>query len=249
MASFLCILISPVLLLISFPFAIFATLTTTLALSALFFRALIVYAELALVLIQNHFTAAGESKRMSLGRQSTPQVNDEKDARRKSRRSSTGSGYSNTGSITPKMTESGGLGIYGGGGIERDFEGVGGWRIPGSDDDDVLWTSMNSRLELPAIIDDRKRNHHRSVTSGSLSSTQLIARSPARSIARTPSSAHAAGNASPEEYFANRTASKSTSALDAANTGKAVLRRKSSSTPTFSSDSSLRTLPLITPQS
>ena len=207
------------------------------------------HAELAAVLIQNQFAAAGESKGISLVRHSTPPANDEKDSRRKSRRSSAGSGYSNNGSMTPKIPDSSGLGIYGSGGIERDFEGVGGWRIPGSDDDDVLWTSMNSRLELPALVDERKHNHHRSVTSGSLSSAPLNTRSPARLFARTPPSAYVASNASPEEYFANRAASKSTSALDTVNTGKALLRRKTSSTSTFSSESSIRTLQTITPQS
>lgn len=249
MTSLLCIVLFPIIILVSLPLAIFAALTTSFALSTLFVRTLVVYAELAAVLVQNQFAGPGESKGISSVRQSTPPSNDEKESRRKSRRSSTGSGYSNTGSMTPKIPDSSGLGIYGGAGIERDFEGVGGWRIPGSDDDDVLWTSMNSRLELPAIVDERKQNHHRSVTSGSLSSVHLITRSPARLFARTPSSAHTGGNASPEEYFANRTASKSTSALDAVNTGKALLRRKTSSTSTFSSESSVRTLQTITPQS
>jgi hypothetical protein len=43
-------------------------------------------------------------------------------------------------------------------GPERDFEGVGGWRLSG---DDETWTTINSRLELP----DKQyhgRNHHRS---------------------------------------------------------------------------------------
>lgn len=48
-------------------------------------------------------------------------------------------------------------------GAARDFEGVGGWRLGGADDD-VLWTSINSRLELPA---DHVRRHRRSATSGS----------------------------------------------------------------------------------
>ncbi|MCJ1261084.1 hypothetical protein MMC22_000948 [Lobaria immixta] len=252
MLSLLCIFLSPVLVVISLPLAIFAALTTSLAFSALFLRALVVYAELTAVLIQNQFATnhGPAAKRVSSDRKSTPPVMiDEKDTRRKSRRSSACSGNSNGGSMTPKRPESSGLGIYGSGGIERDFEGVGGWRIPGSDDDDVLWTSMNSRLELPAIVDERKRNHHRSLTSSSLSTASLIPGSRAPSFARTPSSTRAAGNASPEEYFANRTASKSTTALDTVNIGKSLLRRKTSSTSTFSSASSTRTLPASTSHS
>lgn len=52
-------------------------------------------------------------------------------------------------------------------GITRDFEGVGGWRLDsGETDEEVLWTSINSRLELPA--DHGRRHHRRSLTSGSL---------------------------------------------------------------------------------
>ncbi len=51
-------------------------------------------------------------------------------------------------------------------GPTRDFEGVGGWRLDkSSDDDDALWTGINSRLELPA---DHTRRHHRSLTGGSM---------------------------------------------------------------------------------
>lgn len=48
-------------------------------------------------------------------------------------------------------------------GPTRDFEGVGGWRLDNrsDDDEDALWTNMNSRLELPA---DHIRRHHRSLT-------------------------------------------------------------------------------------
>lgn len=246
MFNLLCILLSPVLLLISLPLAIFAAVTTSLAFSALFFRALLVYAELAAVLIQNQFAINDAVKSISSDRKLMVSVVDDKDSRRKSRRSSACSGNSNGGSMTPRIPESSGLGIYGSGGIERDFEGVGGWRIPGSDDDDVLWTSMNSRLELPAIVDERQHNHNRSLTSSSLSAASLITSSRPRSFARTPSSTHAAGHTSPEEYFANRAASKSTSALDTVNIGKALLRRETSSTSTFSSENSTRTVPTNT---
>jgi len=50
-------------------------------------------------------------------------------------------------------------------GAARDFEGVGGWRIGDREDEEALWTSINSRLELPA---EHKRRHQRSHTSGSL---------------------------------------------------------------------------------
>ncbi|KAF3767835.1 hypothetical protein M406DRAFT_355727 [Cryphonectria parasitica EP155] len=50
-------------------------------------------------------------------------------------------------------------------GMDRDFEGVGGWRLDGKDaDDDDAWTQLNSRLELPH--DPQRRHHHRSPSGG-----------------------------------------------------------------------------------
>lgn len=49
-------------------------------------------------------------------------------------------------------------------GQQRDFEGVGGWRLDPPSDEESLWTNINARLELPA---DHIRRHRRSVTGGS----------------------------------------------------------------------------------
>lgn len=226
------LLISPLLLFISIQLAIFAAFTTTIAFSTLFFRALLVYAELAAALIQDqfaHHTQSQEFKTIS------KELAEEKYHPRKSRRGST-SGSSNGGSITPKAPETSGFGVYGGGGVTRDFEGVGGWRIPGTEDEDELWTSMNSRLELPALGDEGRRHHHRSRTYGSLSTYRLPLKSAGQSRARTPTgSMSAVRSPSPDEYFTERKASKSTSALDTANIGKSLLRHKPSSSSSGSS--------------
>ncbi|KAJ4413712.1 hypothetical protein N0V85_003452 [Neurospora sp. IMI 360204] len=50
------------------------------------------------------------------------------------------------GEMIPPLPESGGLAPSVG--IERDFEGVGGWRFNDNKDDDG-WENINSRLELP----------------------------------------------------------------------------------------------------
>lgn len=170
--------------------------------------------------------------------------------------------------MTPKVPESSsGLGIFSSGGMmERDFEGIGGWRVPGSDDDDILWTSMNSRLELPAIVDNnnrKKRHHHhqRSLTSGSsVSSRPLITRSSTRSLRKTfPIAAHTTGDADAgsAEYFfdAARANPKSViSAVDAAanannTTRRSSICRKTSSTSMFSSsDGSIWPLQTKSPQ-
>lgn len=162
-------------------------------------------------------------------------------------KSETGTGHSNAGSMTPKVPESSGLGIFGSGGVERDFEGVGGWRVPGSDDDDVLWTSMNSRLELPAILDERKRHHQRSLTSGSITSTPLITRSSMRSLKKTASNAHPGDDAGSTGYFDSRANAKSVTAGDYTNVRRSSLCRKASSASMFSSDGSTRMLQTKSP--
>ncbi len=226
MPSLFYILLSPILLLVSIPLSLFAALTTTLAFSTLFFRALLVYAELGAVLIQNHFVSHHTKGQPLAPTKVIPAIVEGKEPRYKSRRSSAGSG-SNGGSTTPRLPDTG-FAIYNGGGVVRDFEGVGGWRVPGTDDEDAIWTSLNSRLELPAVIDGRRPNHHRSRTSGSLTNMSLPLTSPVSSRARTPTSVRVGGRTSPEEseYFANRAPSKSTTALDTANIGKALLHHE-----------------------
>ena len=184
MPSLFYVLLSPILLVISLPLSLFAALTTILAFTTLYFRALLVYTELGAVLIQNQFVNQHATQKTIAPTRVTAATVEGEQPQHKRRRSSAGSG-SNGGSTTSKASD-GGLGIYGGSGVIRDFEGVGGWRIPGTDDEDATWMSLNSRLELPAVVDGRRRNHHRSRTSGSLTNTSLPLKSPVRSRARTP---------------------------------------------------------------
>ena len=237
MSALTFFLISPLLWIITVPLIIFAAFTTFLAFTTLLLRALIVYVELAAALIQNHFAREKTPNgSVTLSRLTLPPAG-AKHARRKNTRGSAASGSSN-GSVTPReQRPSSGLGVYGGQGAARDFEGVGGWRIPGPSDDDLPWLNMNSRLELPTMVDGRQRNHHRSRTSGSLTSIPLPTKSPTSTGIRPP------GTASPEEYFGHRVSSKSTTALDAANIGKALLRHQPSHS-SGSSGSSAHTLHL-----
>ncbi len=230
----MCTLLSSFLIFISMPLALFGLLTTSFAFSTLFLRVIVVYAELAVVLVRDQFP--GQVTLINIA--PPPKIRSpafgEKEQSRINRRGSTGRGDS--GSRTPRIPETNGLGIYSGGGIGRDFEGVGGWMFPNPDDEDGLWTSMNSRLELPATICERKRHHCRSFTSSSLSSASLVTRSPVRSRTRTPYGTRASRNASPEEYFVERPSSRSTTALDTANISRALLRSKTSSVSTVYSD-------------
>ncbi|KAK1771333.1 hypothetical protein QBC33DRAFT_149620 [Phialemonium atrogriseum] len=85
---------------------------------------------------------------------------------RRSRRPSQGSATS-IGSITPiNEVEDGTSGPSGSwlpasSGMDRDFEGVGGWRLDDANDD-ADWANINSRLELP--LERTPRHHHRSAS-------------------------------------------------------------------------------------
>lgn len=121
MPSLLYILLSPLLLIISIPLSLFAALTTTLAFSTLIGHALLVYAELGAILIQNQFSSQHGSK-ITLAPITIPSaVAEGKSSQHKSRRSSVDSG-SNGGSTILEAS----LGHCSGSGLVRDFEGVGG---------------------------------------------------------------------------------------------------------------------------
>ena len=268
------IFVTPILLFISIPLATFALFTTSLAFSTLFIRVVIVYIELGVAVAQNHLTIhKSVSPLPSKSRPSSIQSR----LRSKSRRSSTTSGIaSETGSTTPKildlLTKNNSTltmnTIYGATIPDRDFEGVGGWRFPNPDDEaeEGLWTSINSRLELPnAIPGEHKRKHRRSMTSGSLTSVPLfdarlrrtvgttglrspegMTRPPMRSRARTP------GTTSPDEIAGSgidKLSSRSATSLqEAANTRRSIVQRKSSSSMSTTSDgSSIKSLQLQIP--
>lgn len=87
------------------------------------------------------------------------------------RRRTSGASFHSVGSITPIED-----GLHSGNqrdsfamvsslNMDRDFEGVGGWRVTGKHADyDDAWAQLNSRLELP--LDTQRRHHHRSPSGG-----------------------------------------------------------------------------------
>jgi hypothetical protein len=181
--------ILPFILLLSIPLAIFAAITTTLACAILLFRVLLVYAELAVAVIP-YILGLATTKQSPPRTKSFPNSN-VVPVRRRKRRSSGGSGASG-GSITPVASDIN-FGLNQSIGLQRDFEGVGGWRLDVPSEDELLWTSFNSRLELPT---DHVRRHRRSLTSGSMPgerrrgersySPEATVTSPNTSRARTP---------------------------------------------------------------
>jgi hypothetical protein len=199
----------PLLLVLSVPFAIFAAFTTAIALSALTLRALIVYIELTIVVIHNYVFLRLLSKPSRRPR--TPSGRDGAHKRRK-RRSSGGSAVSDQGLVVPVDRDARGYVLASSVGIERDFEGVGGWSLSGPNED-TLWTSMNSRLELSA--GERQRRHRRSLTASGIPSGNTegrlrrewrysqagISMSPIMSRARTPPATALGQPGSSEGYF------------------------------------------------
>lgn len=152
--------IVPFLFIVTVPLALFAGITTTLAFAVLICRVLVVYLDIALTLVNQSLLGVKIPLRLQQAaiRSNSPsptRAGQSLSFRRRRRRPSSVS----IGTITPVHDAS--LGLTPSVGAERDFEGVGGWR---TGDDDAIWTTFNSRLELP----DRQhnRNHHRSPSGG-----------------------------------------------------------------------------------
>ncbi|MCJ1404286.1 hypothetical protein MMC11_007511 [Xylographa trunciseda] len=241
MSMFLSIALTPFILVVSVPLFVFAIITTSLAFSTLLLRVLIVYIELAVVVVHNHFSLAPSSNKQ-------PPL-----SHKKSGRSIAGS-RSSSGSLTPKLPVPD-SGIYPSTPLARDFEGVGGWRFPDAEDDDseALWTGMNARLELPALAivgGELKAKHERSLTTGALLGDRPTIKR-ATSQRPRPISAYMSGTASPEEVFAGARASRSVADLGEAGMGGLGLgmnmgrvrgkHRKSSSSSTGSSGKTTQT--------
>ncbi|KEY70920.1 hypothetical protein S7711_00762 [Stachybotrys chartarum IBT 7711] len=159
----------PFLFVVTVPLAICAGITSTLAFSVLIVRVIAVYIDIALSLVPKSLLGRSRSRtlthyrRAASTRPSSAHSDDPSPAltpvRRRRRRPSSVSIRS--GSTTP--VGDGGLGLIPSVGPERDFEGIGGWRVPQGDD--TTWTAIHSRLELP----DRQhfgRHHQRSASSG-----------------------------------------------------------------------------------
>lgn len=238
------ITLAPALILFSLPLTIFAAVTTTLAISTLFLRALIAYVELAAFLARNQ-VALISSQLISHTRSSSPSAFttsssaedppiissnglDRSDSRKLklSHRTSIAS----NGPLTPRpfgesnMSGSGGGGIYGrnSAGVfgQRDFEGVGGWGMEDSDDEDrVPWTVMSSRLELPNHVAHERRDgiHPRSGSSMSFMPTRPTSwhaltpssRRPTSWHAKTPSGSTCSNSGG--DYFSTKRSSRPTS--------------------------------------
>lgn len=242
--------VAPFLLLfVSIPLAFFALITTSVAVTLLSFRALVVYFHLAIAIVGAWLSLSPSNH--SLPRRSrlvpTSVRSSPTGARQRSRRTSIASTASSLDSpafsAPPpnflKYKNNSLTTLIGTSELTRDFEGVGGWRVPGDDDEEALWMGINSRLELPAEIPTRR--HRRSIT-GTTSpgnrlsaGSEILRMSPVQSRARTPV------RFVPDDeygYFPQQPASNNRRLSYSSETPKQHPRRKSASGSSTSSNAS-----------
>ncbi|KAF2623263.1 hypothetical protein BU25DRAFT_350567 [Macroventuria anomochaeta] len=197
-----------IIVMVSVPLAIFAVVTTSIALSLLAFRGFIVYTQLGTALLGAWLSPA-PPKPIALQHQPPSPERTSPPRNHHRRSSSNGSGTSSqdtavpvsrfgpkSGSFTALLTE---------GGPTRDYEGVGGWRDTGNEDEEALWMGINSRLQLPAAISGQR--HQRRHTGGQSPnqrwswSPETFRMSPVQSRARTPNRVLASEGYNNGDYF------------------------------------------------
>jgi len=177
----LYLLVPPFLIIVSIPLAIFACFTTLLAFTLLLIRVSIVYFELGIAVLRTWLVA----KPSKIDRKDLPSPTRSPQHRR---RSSTLSSPSSQDFRRPPPKSDSYISLLGAGVPDRDYEGVGGWRLEGEEPEETIWMGMNSRLELP--LSGGQKRHQRSLTGSSQRLTwnpEALKMSPVQSRTRTPS--------------------------------------------------------------
>lgn len=178
----LYLLAPPALILVSIPLAVFAAFTSCIAFTLLLIRVSIVYFELGFALLRS-WLISDSTKAASKEHYSHAQ------SPQRRRRSSVLSSPSSQEFRGPPLKSDSYVTLLGAGAPDRDYEGVGGWRVEGDEPEEALWIGMNSRLELP-LSGGGQRRHQRSLTGSSQRwtwSPEALKMSPVQSRARTPS--------------------------------------------------------------
>ena len=184
----LYLLVPLALILVSIPLALFAAFTTCIAFALLLIRVSIVYFELGIALLRSWLVSEPTKARE---RRPSPQPH-------RRRRSSFPSSLPSQEFRRPPPKSDSYVTLLGAGAPDRDYEGVGGWRVEGDEPEEALWIGMNSRLELP-LVGGGQGKHRRSLTGNSQRwtwSPEALKMSPVQSRTRTPSIEHAI-----DEYF------------------------------------------------
>lgn len=175
-SDLILITLAPAFILFSLPLTVFAAITTILALSTLFLRALIAYSELAALLARNQValissqlishtrSSSASTFTTSSSAEDPPTIISTNGLERSDSRQSKlshRSSIASNGPLTPRPAGAGesnmsGGGIYGlnSAGVfgQRDFEGVGGWSMEDSDDDEEEEEEGNDVDRLPWTV-------------------------------------------------------------------------------------------------
>ncbi|KAJ4353594.1 uncharacterized protein N0V89_005324 [Didymosphaeria variabile] len=144
----------PLLFLVSFPLAIFAAVTTGIAISLLAVRVSIVYFELGVALV--HAYLFPEPAKPA-PRRVIPPVS----PTRFRRTSSTPQDGAPAARLYTKSGSSASLINVTQMANARDYEGVGGWRYYEGEEEEAIWMGMNKRLELPLALPPGRRHQRR----------------------------------------------------------------------------------------
>jgi hypothetical protein len=199
------------IVLLSVPLAMFAVITTSIALSLLAFRGLVVYTQLGTALL-GAWLSPTPPKPAALRQQTITTPSPERTSPPRSRNRRSSSNLSGTSSqdftvAAARLTHRSGsfTALLGGNELTRDYEGVGGWRDPGNKEEEALWMGINSRLQLPAATPGRR--HQRRHTGGQIPnqrwswSPEAFRMSPVQNRARTSVRVDSNGLYENADYF------------------------------------------------
>ena len=224
----------PLIACFSIPLVSFAALTTSIAFFTLLIRVGVLYFELFFALLQSAILPTppgsnGAKQTLPKPQLSPHNITVSAAANKTSQSQSVNLGAAYTakskGAIsTPPRKTSSGASLVGTRAATRDYEGVGGWRLPLTehDEEEALWMGMNSRLELPALsipgTPSSVRRQRRSTTGGSSSGGRgsLGEAGGGGGSAAEAMRKRVPGTASPEGYF-NQILSPCTAIVDSPN--------------------------------
>ncbi|KAH8167080.1 hypothetical protein CIB48_g1195 [Xylaria polymorpha] len=155
----------PFVFIVALPLALCAGVTTIFAFLVLFLRLFLVYFDVGLETLRyvllGHATQGRCIRRPAPRRIQRPSPPPTSATFRHRRRAKQRVGGGGSGSISPVLGFDGLSGVTPSIGLERDFEGVGGWRLESVNEQQ--WYNLNSRLENPY-----RRHHFRSQSGGAV---------------------------------------------------------------------------------
>ncbi|KAI1828126.1 hypothetical protein F4861DRAFT_490748 [Xylaria intraflava] len=155
----------PFVLPFALPLALCAGVTTVLAFLVLFFQLFLVYFDVGLETLRYVFVGHVTRSRYIASR-NTLAASAESSTSSTPHISPSASTFRHRRHVKPQASD--GISVVAPSiGLERDFEGVGGWRLGGGDADtdtaEEQWYNLNSRLENPY-----RRHHFRSQSGGAI---------------------------------------------------------------------------------